>query len=1255
MTANNLRQSLICIIICMILIYVYPAQLHAAGSPSLNGSALKETYDGIRAWPLPIWQRIADNGRYPDDPSSIEIVDTLRIDNSDKDYFAVRLSGYIQAPTTGDYQFFVSGDDLVELYLSTDASEMNKIRIAYTHGKTGVDQWDKYETQASEFITLTEGDLYYFEILHLEVGGSNHASVAWQVDGSEIELIGIEHVVAGGYAGDIDSDRIADTWEQLYFASLVVANGVPQSPTNHDNDGLNDYEEWLLNYDPTNEDTYNRGILDGYAMEGGVFREVWLSQTSSIWDLRISDKFPNAPDKRYFQSGIEVPSNWGDDYATRMRGYMTVPQSGDYRFKIDESDLDSEFWLSTDSSKFNKQLIAAVRGSVPSKHWKGYPRQESEYIYLESGELYYFETLHVEGAFSDYFKLHRKIAGSDYAPIDGTSLISYSIDPNDVDEDELPDSWETTYGFSLETIDTSSDPDLDSLINLEEYMLGSDPTLVDSDADGYSDLEEANLGTSISVADSFTAWEDTTPWQLSDIGQRPASKVLNIDGSMRVMAAGANRSPFWRNEDNYTILSQSISGDFELTVNVDFLRNLYGSLRSHYAGIMVREDLEQGARFISLDVSPQQVFRLCQRSETQGYWSSVSQQTVAEMDALWLKLVRQGDTYTWYRSSENNVWVESGSLTLALPDTIELGMYATAAKPDTFMGVAFNAVSLRLDSDRDGLYDDEETRLGSNPLFEDSDGDGYSDYEETYVYYSDPLVGDMGAESIASETASSEMTSIMGDWETDGIFLHNNSVRGTVQVTLNAPQDGVYRLDLDVSEYENRSSRKYWEFVVSMADGNQFIERKGIEVASDGTATLEVVTPWLPAGNHVFSVLVDNTMLNRSLAIERAKLVYIGGLDGDNDSIPDWMTTRLAALNGIETPDYSYTSPACIEGRSRYSSSIEFHSPWSIPDWQHWLDYGSTHLPGRREFSELPSDRWYANVDLMPLRDTNIAVALENRGYSEVQTVEWKPTNIFGFDSMTIRTGDALRLIAYPEGAKSGRVVIALNDTANTMIYTGVTKPRIVRFNEPGIFNIEASWESDGVIETSNMLLHVLDASFADSPVASMNQARNWTNANVTDGVVVESDWRTHIGVESTSQDAGSNLTIINDSPESRMVAIRAGENGSVIESQTIRALRLKSTTNTGVRFLSSSEAEDIFLVDMDIVLSELHDDVKVVIDIYVAGVTFDDGTIYKELTREDFNELGQATVRFIKPHHTLTSICHHLWIYEDDEAIGGY
>ncbi len=97
--------------------------------------------------------------------------------------YGQRIRGYITAPTTGSYTFWIAGDDNVELYLSTDANPANKTRIAHHAGWTHNKQWNKYSTQKSAAKTLTAGTRYYIEALMKEANGGDNLAVAWAKPG----------------------------------------------------------------------------------------------------------------------------------------------------------------------------------------------------------------------------------------------------------------------------------------------------------------------------------------------------------------------------------------------------------------------------------------------------------------------------------------------------------------------------------------------------------------------------------------------------------------------------------------------------------------------------------------------------------------------------------------------------------------------------------------------------------------------------------------------------------------------------------------------------------------------------------------------------------------------------------------------------------------------------------------------------------------------------------------------------------------
>lgn len=64
---------------------------------------------------------------------------------------------------------------------------------------------------------------------------------------------------------------------------------------------------------------------------------------------------------------------------------------------------------------------------------------------------------------------------------------------------------------------------------------------------------------------------------------------------------------------------------------------------------------------------------------------------------------------------------------------------APAPAPEPEPVVEPEPVPIRLDTDKDGLNDDVEATLGTDPNLPDTDGDGLFDYEEVNTYLTDPL------------------------------------------------------------------------------------------------------------------------------------------------------------------------------------------------------------------------------------------------------------------------------------------------------------------------------------------------------------------------------------------------------------------------------------------------------------------------------------------------------------------------------------
>ncbi|MER2996722.1 PA14 domain-containing protein [Pontibacter populi] len=103
------------------------------------------------------------------------------------DHYGQRIRGYVTAPASGQYTFWVAGDNNAELSLSTSEDPALKKRIAYVNGYTGSREWTKQSSQKSEPITLEAGKRYYIEVLHVEGKGEDNVAVGWQLPDGTLE------------------------------------------------------------------------------------------------------------------------------------------------------------------------------------------------------------------------------------------------------------------------------------------------------------------------------------------------------------------------------------------------------------------------------------------------------------------------------------------------------------------------------------------------------------------------------------------------------------------------------------------------------------------------------------------------------------------------------------------------------------------------------------------------------------------------------------------------------------------------------------------------------------------------------------------------------------------------------------------------------------------------------------------------------------------------------------------------------------
>ncbi|HMO66201.1 MAG TPA: PA14 domain-containing protein, partial [Verrucomicrobiota bacterium] len=97
------------------------------------------------------------------------------------DNYGQRMHGFVLAPLTGNYTFWIASDDQGALFLSTDGNPANARLIASVNGWTSSREWEKEPNQQSEPIPLQAGRAYSISALMKEGGGGDNLAVRWRL------------------------------------------------------------------------------------------------------------------------------------------------------------------------------------------------------------------------------------------------------------------------------------------------------------------------------------------------------------------------------------------------------------------------------------------------------------------------------------------------------------------------------------------------------------------------------------------------------------------------------------------------------------------------------------------------------------------------------------------------------------------------------------------------------------------------------------------------------------------------------------------------------------------------------------------------------------------------------------------------------------------------------------------------------------------------------------------------------------------
>lgn len=1110
--------------------------------------------------------------------------------------FAARIRATITVPVTGDFTFWIASDDDSELRLSTNGSKFHAVKVASVTGYVKPQEWDKNPGQKSTAIPLVAGQKVFVEALHKNGGRINHLAIAWQAPGGQRELIpasALESFTVD--PNDADSDDLPDDWESTHGLDLT-ANDSAADP---DHDGYSNLEELEFNTNPI--------VRSG--VPGSLLLETWYNIGGGrVDDLTWHKRFSGPADQSEFVFSADAPVNRSVDSGSRMRGYLIAPVTGDYTFHL-AGDDSCQLWLSPSASQFAKQKIAFLDGWSTVREWAKSPSQESVVIPLVAGRKYYLEALGKQDSRDEHLEIGWKTPGSDTIEIiPGSALETYAFDAEDPDGDNMPSDWESSYGLDTALNDAAEDPDQDGIPNHLEYASGTDPQEKNTLSGGL--LQEFWFGIPGAHVKLLT--------DSADFLHRPGARSLvtsaqtisQPDDAFGSRLRGYLTAPvtgnyiFWvlgDDENEFWLSSTSSKFDKQLLVRPSLHTTNFDT------------DLSQKSRVVSLVAG-------------QTYYLEVLHKEYYGEDACQVAWTRPGGTREIIPGTVLSTFIPTAEDRDDddLPDAWE----ATNGLNTNDNGRIDQRNGARGDLDGDGLTNAAEWKAGTRADIADSDSDGVNDRDEVAMMETAALEGDAAPFENVATISGSSYTAAFGTWIKEDGKARQDCVRGWLEYPVTLPAAGVYQMDLAFTPVADAKVSRDYEIVFS-ADGKT-IQRETVTVAENSSGHAKTLSPWLAAGTHTLRVFIDNSHHFRRVTIDQLAVLAARGPDADANGTPDWVDLRLAKLNSFEAPTDSITSPLCVEGKARWSelTSIAGNPVQAAPD-----------------------DRWFANVPLDPEEPTRMTASLENGGLAVTRQTTWIPVNLLDTSELTIRQGDSLKLTAFKSWAATAAEKVILTVAGNTSTFSA-KEPQVHTFNTAGSIPVDVVHTLHGAQTSATVMVRVVAAPAIESPVCVVGYHREVEIPALPTGVALQFDHRLEIRDTINTSSGGQLHTLRLNSLDDRPAVFRVGTaTGPVLGVLPFRAMRIRDASETTMSFVEELGA-NAYHVMMPVIVDGLYPDVVLKYEIFIAGVTFDDGTLVKPLlVPGDFTPEGEHTLHFYKSG-TSGSSCHRLAVWQGTQRI---
>jgi regulation of enolase protein 1 (concanavalin A-like superfamily) len=189
---------------------------------------------------------------------------------------------------------------------------------------------------------------------------------------------------------------------------------------------------------------------------------------------------------------------------------------------------------------------------------------------------------------------------------------------------------------------------------------------------------------------AFSAETDTLPrpWKHQDVG---AVEVKGSAGFSRGIFTIKGTLDTWGTNDGFHFVWQQIQGDTEIIARVLTVEDTFNHAK---AGVMLRESLSADSKHAEACVTPVDGTQFLTREQTSG--KTLAAHTGLDKGKLpyWVKLVREGEKFSGYESSDGQKWNLIGATNIVMPQQLYVGLVTSSHQKATLCTATLDKVTV---------------------------------------------------------------------------------------------------------------------------------------------------------------------------------------------------------------------------------------------------------------------------------------------------------------------------------------------------------------------------------------------------------------------------------------------------------------------------------------------------------------------------------------------------------------------------------